>query len=216
MDWYDNQDWDEDMKMAFEEKLKRSRGSFNKAQYLRIKGSNLINSEDNSKQKAGINLLERVTEEYSTELFHSYFAHEQLGDYYFQKKEYQKAIQHYQEVVNYYQNSRNGTSGIADIKFAEAIVNLNKRDRFLEAVRLLTDDFIKTGGSLDFKDDIFRYHFVLARLYEGISEISIAKEHAKRAYDVYQSKEVQFPKHPKLGMITVSEDEYNNLVRLVN
>ena len=47
-DWYRNNDWNDTIETEFEARLKRSRGAFNKAQYLRIQASYLL---DNSAKK---------------------------------------------------------------------------------------------------------------------------------------------------------------------
>ena len=138
MDWYLTQDWDEKSQIEFEDKIKKSRGSYNKAQYIRIKGSCLIESKETWKQKAGVCLLERVIKDYANEILHSYYAHEQLGDYYRLIGYFEKSIFHYQKVLDYYKEDRNGTSGIADIKYAEVMLDANKKEEYVDLIDLLT------------------------------------------------------------------------------
>ena len=124
--WYRGESWDEQTKEQFEQKLKRSRGSYNKAQYLRIKGSNLLKSTMPQKQKAGSELLSRVISEYPNETSQVMFAHEELGDYYSDKKEYTQAELNYRKCVSLYKEfGRSGSSGIGDIKLAEVIIKTN-------------------------------------------------------------------------------------------
>jgi tetratricopeptide (TPR) repeat protein len=214
MDWYLNQDWDEKSKVEFENKLKKSRGSYNKAQYLRIKGSSLIKAQEKWKQEAGVDLLKRVVSEYADEVFHSYFAYEQLGDYYRLIGDCKSSIANYEKVLEYYTKDRNGTSGIADIKYAEAMIEADKKEEYFNLIKLLTVTFKETEGSLDFKDEIFRYHLVLAKLYHEIGNYELAKEHGEKAFNAYQSKEVQFPKHPQLGLVKPSNTDLEFLKKV--
>src|SRR5881394_3748962 len=132
-EWYLGDDWDNETQMMFEQKLKRSRGSYNKAQYLRIKGSSLINSNDPQKRMAGSGLLSRVIREFSTETSNVIFAYEQLGDYYCNEEKYKEAEFNYRQSVSFYkENGRSGTSGIGDIKLAEIILKTKQFDKFSE------------------------------------------------------------------------------------
>ena len=82
-DWYRNTTWDDKIEADFEARLKRSRGAFNKAQYLRIQASYLLDSSDTTTQKIGVRQMERLINDFPTEEFSTIFGHEQLGDYYF-------------------------------------------------------------------------------------------------------------------------------------
>jgi hypothetical protein len=81
-EWFRNKAWTESVATDFEVRLKRSRGTYNKAQYLRIQASYLLNSADIDTQLAGIELMERLLNDYPKEEFHIVFGQEQLGDYY--------------------------------------------------------------------------------------------------------------------------------------
>lgn len=84
-DWFRNKTWDNEIEVDFEARLKRSRGAFNKAQYLRIQASYLLSCTDKYLQKVGIKLMERLISDYPTENFSTIFGQEQLGDYYFKE-----------------------------------------------------------------------------------------------------------------------------------
>lgn len=116
-DWYKNKTWDNEVEAEFEARLKRSRGAFNKAQYLRIQGSYLLDSSDKKNQLVGLNLMERLIKDYPKEQFSVIFGQEQLGDFYFAKKKYKQAEHFFRVVTNYYQDkqSRSGTSALADL-----------------------------------------------------------------------------------------------------
>src|SRR5258706_9096389 len=116
--------------------------SYNKAQYIRIKASYLLGSKDTFKESEGCKLMERVIHEYPTEISHIMFAYEELGNHYFNKKNYKEAEFNYRKSISYYkENGRSGTSGIADIKLAEIIVKTDQLNKFSEMYNLLIHEF---------------------------------------------------------------------------
>ncbi|WP_010522064.1 hypothetical protein [Aquimarina agarivorans] len=68
-DWYRNTEWNDQIESEFEARLKRSRGNFNKAQYLRIQASYLLNSQETENQKKEIQLMKKVIDGYPEETF---------------------------------------------------------------------------------------------------------------------------------------------------
>lgn len=207
-EWYLGDDWDNETQQMFEQKLKRSRGAYNKAQYLRIKGSSLLKSKDSLKKMAGCELLKRVIDEYPNEFSNVMFAYEQLGDYYFSMGEYEKAEFNYRKSILFYkQNGRSGSSGIGDIKLAETILNTGKSDKLSEAYSLLKDEFKRTGGELILNDDIFRYYSVLAKISVALEKKEEAKEYAQKALQLAAIKEPQLDNYPQLGVVKVNNDE---------
>ena len=211
-EWYLGDNWDKETQQMFEQKLKKSRGNYNKAQYLRIKGSSLLKSKHSQERNAGVELLGRVINEYPNEISNVMFAYEQLGDYFFFKEEYANAEFNYRRSISYYkQHGRSGSSGLGDIKLAETIFKASKSDKFLEVYNLLTDDFEKTGGELLLNDDIFRYYSVLAKISNSLCNKNEAKRYAQRAMQVSSIKEPQINSYPQVGIPKVSNEEINIL-----
>ena len=85
--WFRNTCWDNENSEKFESKLKRSRGASNKAQYLRIQASYLLGSTNKDFQGVGIQLMERLIQEFPTETFSTVFGKERLGDFYFKQRD---------------------------------------------------------------------------------------------------------------------------------
>ena len=52
-DWYRNTSWNNHIEADFEGRLKRSRGAYNKAQYLRIQAGYLLDASDTATHKIG-------------------------------------------------------------------------------------------------------------------------------------------------------------------
>jgi tetratricopeptide (TPR) repeat protein len=211
-EWFRGTEWDKESQNLFEDKLKKSRGSYNKSQYLLIKAGYLLGSKDFFKESEGCRLLERLVNEYSNEVSHVMFAYEQLGDYYFSNGEYEKAEFNYRQSISFYkQNGRSGSSGIGDIKLAETLFNANKSDKFSEAYYLLTDEFKRTGGELILNDDKFRYYSVLAKIAIALKKKEEARQYALKALQIATIKESQLDNYPQLGVVKVSNDELAQL-----
>jgi hypothetical protein len=79
-EWFRNKTWNKEINDLFEAKLKRSRGGFHKAQYLRIQASYLLDSVDSELQMIGVVLMERLFKDFPDEDFSVVFGREQLGD----------------------------------------------------------------------------------------------------------------------------------------
>jgi tetratricopeptide (TPR) repeat protein len=119
-EWYRGDEWDNETQDLFEKKLKRSRGSYNKSQYIRIKATYLLKSVDLIKQFEGCTLMERIINDYPEESSSVIFACEKLGDYYLSVEKFEKAEAYYRSCISLYKkNGRSGSSGIVDIKLAE-------------------------------------------------------------------------------------------------
>jgi tetratricopeptide (TPR) repeat protein len=211
-EWFRGAEWDKETQDLFEKKLKMSRDSYNKAQYIRIKASYLLSSKDPFKESEGCRLMERLINEYPNEISHVMFAYEQLGDFYFNGKKYDEAEFNYRQCVSFYrENGRSGTSGIGDIKLAETIVTTKQPDKYPEMYHLLSDEFKKNDGSLTLNDDIFRYYSVLAKLSDGLGKKEEAKQYAEKSLQLSTNKEPQLDTYPQLGVIKVSDEDLASL-----
>lgn len=140
-DWYRNTSWNKNIEADFEGRLKRSRGAYNKAQYLRIQAGYLLDASDTATQLVGVKLMERLINDYSTEEFSTIFGHEQLGDYYLKTEGFDKAERHFKIVKDHYENkkSRSGTSAKADLKLAETYLIAQKQKNLKMLI-----EFVKT------------------------------------------------------------------------
>ena len=216
-EWFRNTKWNKEIEEFFEMKLKRARGSHSKAQYLRIQGSYLLDSNKSDLQEKGIELMKRLLNEYPEETFHTIFATEQLGDYYLRQKNYQNAEQHFRTVANhYYTNTRSGTSGIADIKLSRTILESNQPNKYEEAVNIATEKFDTTEGSLTMNDNKFYYSETLALLFSKMNKIEDAKYYAEQAIEFEINKEPQFSRHKTVGIVNVDKERIEKLKKIIN
>ena len=213
-DWYRNKNWDNELEANFEARLKRSRGAFTKAQYLRIQASYLLDSLDKKIQLAGVNLMERLFKDYPTEEFSVIFGQEQLGDFYFEKNKYEEAEHFFRVVTHYYQDkkTRGGTSALADLKLAETILRSNQTDKFNEAYQFVIDYPI---SELTFNDSKFYYAELRTQLCDAMNKKAEAKEFAKTAIELSKITKPQFTRHKTVGLVKVSDRQMRTLEQIL-
>ncbi|MCU7552906.1 hypothetical protein OCK74_27550 [Chitinophagaceae bacterium LB-8] len=214
-EWYRNKIWNEIVATDFEARLKRSRGAYNKAQYLRIQASYLLNSDDSDTQLAGVSLMERLLKDYPEEEFSVVFAQEQLGDYYIHVGAYKKAEMYYRLVTDHYRtkNTRSGTSGLADLKLAETILNGNIEDKFEEAYKLCKNHPV---DSIILNSDKFYHAALSAQVCERMNKKEEAKQYAKVALAFSYITEPQFSRHKTVGLVNATDIQLMELEHIVN
>src|SRR5688572_8157999 len=117
--WYQNRTWTSDIDTKFEKNLRYTRNPIHKAEYLQVQGCLLLESRDEKIQEVGQHLLSRLFEDLPTEYCSVQIAQEKLGDYFFKKKNYEKAAEYFKIVMDYCveQQSRTNTSMKTDLKW---------------------------------------------------------------------------------------------------
>jgi hypothetical protein len=213
-DWYRQTTWDDEIEADFEARLKRSRGAFNKAQYLRIQASYLLDSSDKKNQSVGLTLMERLIKDFPTEEFSVIFGQEQLGGFYLGNKAYKEAEDFFRVVTDYYRNkkSRSGTSALADLKLAETILRSNQMEKFEEAYQLVIDYPV---SELTFNDNKFYYAELRTQICDAMNKKAEAKEFAKTAIELSKITKPQFSRHKTVGLVKVSERQLRTLEQIL-
>jgi hypothetical protein len=138
-DWYRNKTWNGRIDSIFEEGLKRARNAGNKAEHLKVQGCLLLNSPQANIREVGIALLTRLCSDFPSEYYSVLPAQEKLGDYYLSQKNYLQAEYYFKTVTDHCtkQNSRTGTSNMADLKWAATILRSNQQDKMETAYQLV-------------------------------------------------------------------------------
>ncbi|RKS42569.1 hypothetical protein BC962_3236 [Gillisia mitskevichiae] len=215
-DWYINSIWNEQIETEFEIRLKKSRSNFHKAQYLRTQAYCLLNSDIKSFQEKGIQLMNRLFEDYPNEKFNVIQGNEMLGDYYLRMKSFDNAEKHFRIVTEYYYSeTRSGTTGLADLKLSETLLKSKKSDKFQEAYLLATDKFEKTGGELNMNSDKFYYAELMANLCNIMNRKEEASQYAKDALELSKISAPEFTRHKTVGLIKASIEQIENLNEIV-
>ena len=137
--WYKNRTWNGDIDERFEKNLRYTRNPIHKAGYLLEQGSLLLENPNQNIQEVGQVLLGRLLDELPEQHSPVLTAQEKLGDYFFGKKQYEKAAEYYKIVMDYcvQQQSRTNTSSFTDLKWATAILQQNLVEQFEKAYELV-------------------------------------------------------------------------------
>ena len=215
-DWYRNTEWNDQIESEFESRLKRSRGNHNKAQYLRIQASYLLDSKKSKVQEKGIEFMERLINSYPEEEFSTIHGIEQLGDFYLKKKIFDQAEKHFRKVTEYYYaETRSGTSGLTDLKLCETILKSKQTEKFEEAYQIATEKFNATGDSLLMNSDKYYYFDLMANLCYKMNRKDEASEFAQSAVELSKITEPQFNRHKTVGIVKVVKEKIERLKRIM-
>lgn len=214
-EWFRNTTWDSNIEADFETRLKRTRGAYHKAQYLRIQASYLLGSSDIDIQQVGIRLMDRLIKDYPTEEFSTILGHEQLGDYYFKSGYLGKAENHFRIVTEHYinKNTRGGTSATADLKLAETILTANWSDKFDEAYSICKNFLL---DKLTFNSEKFFYAVLTAQICDRLNKKEEAKEFALAAIEISKITEPQFNRHKTVGLVKATDKQLRTLEQIAN
>lgn len=214
IEWFRNTVWNQEIEELFELKLKNARGRDSKAQYLRIQASYLL--ESNVFGQVGERLMKRLFSDFPNETFFVIFGHEQLGDYYYKTKQYDKAETEYKIVVDHYHlKTRSGTTGLADVKLAELILTTEQKDKYNYTYKILTEDFNKSGGDLFINDSKYYYSLTRSRLAWKLGLKSDSKNYAELALTLSKITEPQFPRHKMVGLVKAKNDDIKELENIL-
>jgi tetratricopeptide (TPR) repeat protein len=155
---------------------------------------------DQSCQRAGVQLMQRLIAEYPDEWTQVVSAHELLGNYYRSQGQVAEAEREYRKVLEFYRRSRSCTSGLCDLSLVELILESNQAHKYSEAWQLL-QSIPQHLGSFGFNSDRFRYRVAAARLAMRVGNTENAKAHAREALELAQITKPQFSRHPAIGLV---------------
>ena len=189
-EWYTNKTWDGKIDAKFEDNLKRSRGSSNKAEFLQIQGCLLLESLRRNIQDVGVELIFRLFSDFPAEHVSIVLAQEKLADHYLKNNNLERAEHYFRIVVKYCktQNSTGGTSGIADLKLAETIVKSQQQAKLEEAYQYVMEYPV---ANIKFNNSKFYYAELAAHVCDLLDKKEEAKAFAKTAIQL--STELRHP-----------------------
>ena len=190
-DWFRRTTWSQVDETEFFARLKRSRGQFHKAQYLRIQATYL----DDKYPETALRLLDMVIEEYPEPF--------ELAQTYLQKAHCLITLGRSDEATPWFRkvleqegaNSSAQTQGYLD--FPTFIVANERRDLYPEA-----DQILRTHAErLMFPVDHYRWNSALAIISEHDGDLGSASAFASRALEAAGQEHSGFRYHPKVGLV---------------
>ena len=192
----------------FEARLARAR-AHNQPQYLRIKGSALIQADDPAAQAVGLDLLQRVLAEDTDSVIDIPIAHDVLGDYYRRRGELDRAIDEYEAAIATATRGevRSGGTGIEELDIAEVLIQRGAPGDYEAAERLLRSD--QLVSQRHFNRTIFRIHVARARLDAKLGRDP--RDAANRALATASIADPQLPRHPDVGLVDADDETLSEM-----
>jgi tetratricopeptide (TPR) repeat protein len=207
-EWFRLPDWDAEARAEFERRLARAR-SFNRAQYLRIKGLSL---HDVGELDGARSLWHRVLEEEAGAddvTVQAASALEHLGDS-FASEDPLAAVDFYERSLEGVRLGR-GTTCTQHVKMAELLLKEPTPSNVERAADLLARWPDET--QLPFPNAHFRWNLAVVELAQTVGDRKAAQEAARRALDLAGRGPV-FPRHNTVGIVQTDRRTLKRLARL--
>ena len=204
-DWYRLREWNKKNEDAFFARLKRSRGQFHKAQYLRIQAGYI----ESKYPEAALKLLDLVIEEYPEPF--------ELAQTYLQKAHClvalsrpDEAIEYFRKVLKQEEEYRNGLT-VGYLDYPVFVVTTERKELYNEVKEIL----LSHTKRLLFASDYYRYHAALAIIAWDRGSTSEAKEHANAAIEAASKEHSGFRYHPKAGLVKKQDGKIKKLLNKI-
>lgn len=190
-EWFRNKIWSAEIKTAFFNKLQHAEHNM-QVTALQIQGDILSGSKDEETQQAGIELLQMLITGYPDEIYIIAIVQGMLGDYYYQRSDFENAETYLQSAVDFHRKfKRIGVIRREDLLLAETILLRKLTDRLEEALQLVID-YPDTEGSLSEDHEQHYYYELLAHLYYQLGRKTEAANYAHKAIEIAQNIELDF------------------------
>jgi hypothetical protein len=204
-DWFRSSAWDEQARADFEMRLARAR-SYNRQQYLRIKGLSLLEAGN---VPAAKELFERTAAFPDGSSFETVFAWEMLGDIAVTGGDPTTAETFYRRILDE-SSDTGGTTGNVELSLAELL--LESKPVQSDQALLLLNSWMSRGG-LRFDDQLFRWYLCRIRIAEAGGDHVIVRQIANDALTLAE-RGPQLHYHRDLGLVRTDELTLQRLRRL--
>jgi tetratricopeptide (TPR) repeat protein len=192
-DWYRNANWNEEIAMRFEEKLRRSR---NKNQYLRIQALTIAAEYP----QVALDLLDRyflLDESHDRAL-----AHQTRAEAYLALGRIEDAIVAYEATLRQEAAKPNvGTWVSVEFPYLVAVRGLTPY--FQRALEILAS----RTSALVFPVIRFKFHAARALILAAQGDVIQARLDAKTALNAAAEKRSEFERHPTLGLVSDTDED---------
>ncbi|TWU19111.1 hypothetical protein Poly21_12820 [Allorhodopirellula heiligendammensis] len=191
-DWYRRTAWSDSDRSEFQARLKRSRGDFNKSQYVRIQAHHLAAA---NLPFCAVELLDQLFAEFPHDSQLAQ-AHLQYADCMLALDRIDDAITAYRRAFDAEQAYPNSRSQLW-LDFPWLIVTRGLSDLYHEV-----DIYLDWGGrSTTFPVEEFRMHTILAFLADANGDSTSSRTNAEAAIAAAAKEHSGFVRHPTVGLV---------------
>ncbi len=210
-DWYRKTTWSNSDKEEFFVRLKRSRTSFHKAQYLRIQASYLQSIGTQEMALHSLELLNLIIEEYPEK--------SQLSSAYLQKAECLLTLGKIESAIDEMRNALQSEREFPNIKtnawleFGWTAITYQLSYLYDEAIEILNE----FDSDLMFPIDKYRWNVIQAIVEKEKANKIVAKKFALSALETESLSHSGFRYHQKLGLVQkMNEKIHLKLIEIAN
>ena len=190
-DWYRRKTWTEADQTEFNERLSRSRGQYNKAQYLRIQASYL----EDKYPAASLELMNRIVTDFPEpcELAQTYL---QMAHCYSVLSDTDNAVRCFRKaLVQEVEYPKSRTQTYLDFPVFALVNNLT------ELYEEVTTVLVQHQSWILFPVDRYMWNMCLALIADYNGDIEAARNHASAALQAADEQQSGFRYHPKVGLV---------------
>jgi len=193
-EWYRRNTWTRDDQADFEARLARARKQ-NKAQYLRIQASHLMETANPQLTSAALELLNRMLAEYPSDIQVAQ-AHAQRAECHIRLGEVDKAIEAFRCALARERQFPNVRTN-AWLDFGWLVIDRRLSRLYDEALGVLTE----FKDTMPFPVQRYRFHAIRALVAADRGALANAREEAKKALEAGRATHSGFRYHPTLGLV---------------
>jgi tetratricopeptide (TPR) repeat protein len=207
VEWYRRSTWTPDDQADFQARLKRSRGSFHKAQYLRLQALALQEVGTDAILSAALSLLDQLVRDYP-DPSQLASAHQQRAECLADLGRYEEALASYRAAFDAQRHAPNWKTE-AYLGFGELVLGLKRKDLYQEAVAVLE----QFGGGEVFPASQYRHATIRALTCDASGDRASACLHARQALAAAAKVESPFRYHRQLGLVRFVDPEVMDRLR---
>lgn len=209
-DWYRKETWTKEDEKDFFLHLAKSRGEYNKAQYLKIQAFTLYETHKKKYFDAILTLLDKYFNDFPNENNFKCECLHLYGRVFYDMKTYDKAFDYFQKAAYLEAEFPDVISG-AWLDYAQIIIRLKRVEQYDEAERFIQ----MQDKSLLFPIQIYRANAVLAIIHNFRGEQKEACRHKSIANQAALVKEPVFRKLGKIGLVSKKDPFLEKAMRKI-
>ena len=208
MEWYRKSTWSETDEAEFYEKLSKAR-KYNRAEYIKIQASTLINTENAKLLNDAEILLNKIIDEYPNEKSEMSSTLNALGRIYQIRNNFDKAIGYFRESLNFEKLYPNVITN-SYLNFSELIVKNQKKEDY-DYVQIL---LLKEVPESLFPVVKYKGYSLLSIINANNGNFQKAKEYEKLAEENANATTTNLRYHKYLGIVKKRDSWLDKLLKL--